>query len=200
MAKFGYWDQFFYLLWKCFESLKNRAEGGPSRDAADSDFLRPRLRFALFFSPPAGSPRPRTPSIPNDVAAVHTPHSEAAPFPRQPRTFQTPFYKSEVFSPPPDLLKPRLRRPTIGPESVKEPINARRASPRLVDTSAPPRALWSSEEAAGASRVLLGAQLASPRLALPSRKCACAQNGQEGESVRARERASLGRAGARELS
>ncbi|KAL7834852.1 hypothetical protein SRHO_G00290990 [Serrasalmus rhombeus] len=157
--------------------------------------------FALlyFFSPPAGSPGPRTPSIPNDVAAVHTPRSEAAPFPRQPRTFQTPFYKSEVFSPPPDLLKPRLRRPTIGPESVKEPINARRASPLLVDTSAPPRALWSSEEAAGASRVLLGVQLASPRLALPSRKCACAQNGQ-GESVRARERARLDRAGARELS
>ncbi|KAI4883731.1 hypothetical protein NFI96_003974 [Prochilodus magdalenae] len=130
-------------------------------------------------APSSSSSRSLPPSIPNDVAAVHTPRSEAAPFPRQPRTFQTPFYKSEVFSPPPDLLKPRLRRPTIGPESVKEPINARRASPQRVDTSAPPRALWSSEEAAGASRVLLGARLASPLsllaspcLALPSRKCA----------------------------
>uniref|UniRef100_A0AAV2IVR3 Uncharacterized protein n=1 Tax=Knipowitschia caucasica TaxID=637954 RepID=A0AAV2IVR3_KNICA len=46
-------------------------------------------------------------------------------------SFQTPFYKSEASSPPPDLSKPRLHHHTIGPYASKSQSNV---APRLLVT------------------------------------------------------------------
>lgn len=64
--------------------------------------------------------------------------------------FQTPFYKSESLSPPPDLSKPRPRSHPIGPKASKSQSNGALLVVRH-NTSTLYEALWATE-ALGKSR------------------------------------------------